>query len=437
MALPAFSFEVTVSANDARQDKIQVQIDHGRSSNSASDIARFLQRLGSPPRNWGPVADDYGRIFNRPRRELPPFEAQTIRSRAMQETPHLLPPPLFQGHLRIFGSNRNLPPWSFLTLLSLNPTRFLRHQGLPRPIRQLLSGDSPRMETHLFRREIPLDHFGEFALIESDNWLPSDRFWSKYNSNRFWPDHVRRYLVGAIQLVEGLRIATPVENRFNIQSVETYFEFACSDPIQIVLRLEPYLRSFAAQPVTSQDYPIQAGRPEAVENTRRLSIQTRRGEILKIYAKTNRRIRFEIIHELSGDAFRLSQGGHTFFRIEDALQLLDSLARLATERVNEVLNHFRLRTEPPLEDKSVLQLIIDIQTVCRSQGEAQSILEILVANSSLVVGRGIALGAALDSTLQRLVRRRILVSSNGRYLITSSYRRALCILSGESIDTIL
>ena len=38
--------------------------------------------------------------------------------------------------------------------------------------------------------------------------------------------------------------------------------------------------------------------PESTENSRWLRLESRTGETLKIYAKTNKRVRFELVHEL-------------------------------------------------------------------------------------------------------------------------------------------
>lgn len=433
MSIPPFSFEATVSAEDARQDKLQFEIDHGTSHDEEEDVALFLHFLGSPPRHSEDDAAAFGRVFNRPRRQQAPFLYQTIRERALRGIV-MQPPPLFSGLLNVIGTGANgsFPPWHFSTLLSLNPTRFVRHQEFPRPARRLL-GDFPRGQANLYRRDVPPIHDGEFALMESDNWIPNDRLWSLFASRRFWQTHLRRCLVGATEEVENeiqrvaellrIRFAAPPRNRFNLHSVETYFEFSCSHPIGTVLGMGRLLRSFAASRMSSQSYraPITH---EAIENSHCFSIRTRRGETLKIYAKTNRRIRFEVTHNLRAGEFRLQDGGHTFPAIEGALPLLQTLATLAAERVNAVLNHFRLHASAPEENRSILEFIADVQAGCHSTEEAQTILEILASNSSLV-SQGSALGAALRGTLHRLTRRGVLVSSLGRYSVAPPYQQAL------------
>ena len=439
--LPAFSFDEVVSANAGRQDKIEIAVEHGFIMDNAEDVGMFLHYLGSPPVAQARTAPGaFGRIFNRRRSGIPPFRTQEIRVRSTASQP--LPPPLFSGFMKIINRRESPSIWMLHSLLSLNLTRFVRHQAIPRPATRLLQ-DRPNILYGFYERNLPLDHEDEFPLVDSDNWIPDDRLWSHLAAPRLWPRHLRAFLTGAAtevhnDLLRAAEHATLViqqshQNPFSMYSVETYWEFYEYDPIRAVRALEPLLETYAAAAVDAWDAPRHV-RQERPENSRRLSIRTHTGETLKIYAKTNRRVRFEITHELSGNRpYRLSEGGHTFPVIEGAIPLLNHLAGVAAERVNDVLRHFRLHASAPNTQHTVLKFIFDVQAAFDDPNKAFQLLQILTHNGSLVVGRG----TVFRTELRRLHSRGVLYRSHRRYSVTPPYRQALANMQQTGIGFLL
>lgn len=429
MPLPPFSFEATVSPQTARQDKVEILVEHGTSLDDAADFAVFLHYLGSPPAHSDDEPTAFGRIFCRPRRQHPPFADQQIRRRSLSRQPGV-PAPLFSGSMNVIGRS---PPWRIKTLLSLNPTRFVRHQAGSNPSRRMLRENVPP-RPHLLQTDVPAERDGEFALIEADNWIPDSRLWGLFASRRYWPIHLRNYISGTLEAIGseitracdqvGVGIRREAQSWLNMRSVETYWEFASDDPVGMVRALEPLLATYAVSRIDSADYPVRTA--ESVENSRRISLRTRVGETLKIYAKTNRRIRFEVTHHLGGPTpFRLPAGGHTFSNVAGLLGLFRHLAVCSAARVNNVLHHFRRQASAPEAHKPVLWFIADVQAACETPQAAREILQVLVNNGSIVVGNRTALGIVHRATLARLVRNGVLASSNRRYLVTAPYRRAL------------
>lgn len=429
--LPAFGFEQAVSPEAARQDKIEINVGLGSIAGTdheqtAQTVRSFLYFLGSPPQDHA-GAEQYGHIFNRLQEVRGRFRNQPIRRRCTTTQPHS--PPLFGGHLGIRNPNNQEPFWSFDVLLSLNPTRFLRHQEISRPSRQLLL-EHPPFQYSFYQREIPLRHDDEFALIEDDNWIPDERMWQLFAGNRFWNRHLERHICGSVSEVlseitrtagqTGVNIEPPLRNRFSLWSVENYWEFYSEDPLGTVLSLEPLLGTFAASHVDSRDYGITAAVSE--HNSRCLRLQLPRGGTLRIYAKTNRRIRFEV-QQLLGE-LRL-EGGHTTPTIEGLLPILSRTAEAAAGHVNAVMRHFRLNASVPGEQRTVFAFLMEFQAACRNPDTAHQLLQILVANGSLVVGPGIALGQVFGDELRRLKRAGILRVSHRRYSVTAPYTQAL------------
>jgi hypothetical protein len=210
--------------------------------------------------------------------------------------------------------------------------------------------------------------------------------------------------------------------RFNVCSIETYWEFLSSDPVGTVLALQPLLETFASRSVIARDYRC---RLETIENSRSLRLETRLGEAVKIYAKTNRRIRFEVMHRLRGGrCFRIN-GGHTFDSEEQVIQLIEDLAAESRDKINELLDHFRMHRSVPAIQHSVLTFIANVQNACGDPDKALDVLRLLVNNRSLVVGNGIALGPTLRRELRSMVRAGILKVSNRRYSVMPLYSQAL------------
>ncbi len=426
---------------------MEIMVHAGRVSDDPEDMQNFLHYLGSPPSDPGYDPAAFGRIFTRQRNGRSPFRDQLIRSRATRNQP--LSPPLFRGMLKIRNSSDSHSSWTLDALLSLNATRFVRHQQFPRrPSRSLLQ-ERPAFEHVMYEAETLANVNGEleFALIDADNWLPDDRLWNLFASPRFWQRHLEAYLRGTVEEIRvdllraaenaNVRIERATEFPFSLQSVETYWEFYSDDPIGTVIALHSMLNSFAAATVATRDFAIEAAMDEQ-ENSRRLSLKTRVGETLKIYAKTNKRVRFEVTHILSGQRpFRLPSGGRSFASIEGMVPLLGMLATIAATRVNEVLRHFRLRFSAPDENHTVLKLISDVQSAVQDPEKAFNLLQILTSNGSLVVGQGMPMGAIFRAELARLVRQGVLHRSNRRYSVTASYSQAIINLQQTGVGFLL
>ena len=261
--LPLLDFKSVISATSARQDKIEIAVAHGVITAEAQDVESFLTQLGAPPTNT-PSEERiaFGKIFRRRSRGVPPFKKQEIRIISTQSQPH--PPPLFGGHLKVDRTQNVLETWRLSSVLSLNPTRFLRHQQLPSP-RTMMSHEIPAFAYRLYHGDLDENNEEEFALIERDNWIPDSRFWGLFTSPRFWPRHLRNYLRKSVAEVRNdlrraaelttVPIASEVGNPFSLYTVETYFEFYSEFPIRTVQELQPLLDTYAAATVDAKPYP--------------------------------------------------------------------------------------------------------------------------------------------------------------------------------------
>jgi hypothetical protein len=442
--LPVFDFAATVSAATAKQDKMEIALRHGVIFDAA-DVSHFLHHLGPPPAHSANVPGDvYGKIFIGQQGQPPSFRKQPVRKIPTPNQPHS--PPLFGGSLRIHALPGPVDAWRLWSLLTLNPTRFLRHQQLP--ALRSLGQESPPFSYSIYKGDITLDDRGEFPYIENDNWLSGRRFWSQYTAPRFWPRHLKYYLRKSIATVRAdlnraaihsqVHLASEVGNPISLWSIEHYWEFASEESIETVKALKPMLDTYAAAPVETNPRVVQVS-PGVEENSFCLKFTLRGAETVKIYAKTNCRIRIEVKHSLATvPPFRLPTGmGYTFSSTQAMTPLLSHLANCAAERVNHVLNHFRLHASLPSGQRTVLGFIADVQAACKDTNKASEILRLLTSNGSLVVGRGIPIGILFRNELRRLVRLRILKSSNRKYSVMPAYRQALLYLQERGAGRLL
>jgi hypothetical protein len=395
------------------------------------------------------IGSVHGRIFNRPDRRDPPFRNQKIRKRRMPNQP--LPLPLFGGFLRIQGVSESDRAWKLSSILTVNPTRFLRYQTLPS--RQVLFSSGPPTFTYrLFQADLEHDYDDEFALdekLEINNWLPQSGAWRLYSGIRFWPIHLRQYLTRVVAAVRQdisraanhatILIASGAQNPIALYSVETYWEFFSEHSSDTVRSMKPLLESYCAAPVSEQDYTVQRPEANVVLNSHVLTVPIQNGQILKIYSKTNQRIRFEVTHIFNGDKpFRLPVGlVRSFSSAEAMVPLLTHLATLSANRVNEVFRHFCQSASTPGEQRPVLAFLADFQSVVGDYEKASQLLQMLIPNGGIIVGPGIEIGGRFRPELQRLVRQGILRTSNYKYTVMPRYISALRYLQARGIDSLL
>ena len=439
MLIPTFSYAQTVTPESAKHDKVEIKIEDGAFLGDAEQAEEFLRSLGTPPMDQRDSADlgRFGQLFSGQQGHDSQFYNQPIRSVAFSAGGRRFSPPLVGGHLEIFPSQTHENVWHLKILASLNPTRFLRHQRLPYLLRPFSLNLPPSLELNLYERTVGSSYDEEFPLCtndqhKGDNWLPNSPSWQYYASKRSWPTQLRSCLtvcsnallsdvIRAADTIPAAHLVGPWT--YNVRQVETYWEFASLTPLGMVRALEPMLRIFSRRLVERTPYRCKVTHEE-IGNSLCLKVETRTGEILKIYAKTNNRIRFEIVHKLNG-GFRAPGGRHTFQTINSVFPLLDSLSGIAAQRVNQVLRHFKQNAASPTHHFTTFALVGEIQAACDNLNLATDLIEILVNNGSVVVEKGNAITSLFGNALRQLIRRRVLQNSNSRCSITPPYRRAL------------
>jgi len=454
--LPEFSFELTVSAVQGKHDKITLYVRHRIYEGSLEDIDSFRNVLAVAPAVTQSMAANadlggyYGRIFNRPSETGTFWKPLEIRS-SRRGSRVAIPLPLFAGKYK-FGPRPSSPDETAqietALELFLNPTRFLRNQN---PETYIPPTENFALTTATFYESPAVSEGDEFSLDGRDNWVPTSPEFGPLHHPGFLSQIIRDYLEGVMREIDRdtERAATLHEvqigfqeittaDRVNLKEVETYFDFAVPDAASIerVRSFEPLLQSFSERPQTATDYSIL--RPHLWrENSRVLTISIRHGVKLRIYAKTNKRIRFEVVHDLRQAKFRTpatsgttARMSHTARTLANVYPMLDRLRDDAAEIVNQVIRHMRNQASLPATAKTAVDLLFDIAKALGNVQNARTLVSILLHKGSITSQ------PQFQAALQKLRRAGILrtqqQSRRREYVVTEQYQHPLQMLRQHS-----
>jgi hypothetical protein len=314
--------------------------------------------------------------------------------------------------------------------ISVNPTRFVAHQLSRRFVGRRFE-EWPPLQPLLATREVSLGTPSEFVLDGSDNVLltPASQ---AFGRSEAWPAQLESYLSGVRNMIadaisEAVEDAGGVLGRpseyVNLYEAETYWEFAADDPTALVRNLEAPLFEWAHKPQTRRFAQSTGSLTRDFENnSRQLIVQVQSGVRLRVYAKTSRRVRFEVIHDLRQNARPI--GRHTSEDFSALFRWLDALRHDAAVALNLVFEHIERRSVLPPDGWSTAALVRHVCEVCGRDAEA--ILGLLIGNGWLRVGvhdpvRGHALGLVEAGVLER---------TGATYTVRPPYQRALAELRG-------
>jgi len=464
--LPIFLTESEVLPETGKQDKIEIEINGWTAWGSDEEqIDCILKFLGAPPpvyqgkkrtRTRQNHGNAYGWIFNtintsklQAERTVDIRKTQLEIEHTSAGAPPPIAPPLFSGKCKWKVADAGgVTPWKLIGKLdlSINPTRFVRHrpavENLPKGIQA--------------RESIFQDPYGEVALDGNDNWLPLSGRLQAAAIPEKWQHHISRYLNGIVEAVrsEIERVCVQHLNQcdtgsliFNVKRVETYWEWISPDPVLLIRDLERYFRTFSGRYRGKRTY-------EATEsginvNMPILQIQIGSGEWLKVYAKTNHRIRIEITHKLTGrDRFQFPRqrnsagqshrpSTHAFKSTSDVLLFFDRLRTRAAKIVNDFLRHIASQAKIASSHISGYDALLNIAYALSSNHTAAFTLTSLLINHGCVsmarwpehISHAIT---ALRShgIIEPVAKRRV-------YVVTEPYRHALEMLCEHASFPIL
>lgn len=441
--LPAFSLDTEISAADGREDKIELSLGTFTVQATTEEMDAIRHAISVPPeivREHGDPDEiqSFGWVFNRPNAPLGrrnPLQVRT-RSLPMLSDADSRERPLFGGHwvVRGGGSGPDGQPRPYFSelQLSLNPLRFVRNQRIPRGN----PSNAPVPPPNLC--EVPGAGMspGEFSLDGETNWIPDTPIFRAFASPARWDGHLRRYIRGItdafrseLNRVANSQLIHPgFSENFRLRRVETAWEFAVTEPTELVMSLAPFLTSYKGRGAETRLYPPMIGR---IENALSITIPLRQGVSLRVYAKTNRRIRFEIIHEemnirelLGEPPLEQGQVSHQPRPHEQIIDCLSAIRARAAVDLNTVFRYLRRRSAVSSSAFSPLRFLVSVATVLNDEELTHTILSLLVHNGIVASRRA---SPELVQALNALASAGILAYDAARrgYDVTTPYREPL------------
>lgn len=466
MPLPLFSLTTRVEPVTARQDKIEFTFplgtfrdaptrpDLGMLGISVREVAEYL---GAPPLGARDEANQviaaaYSAFFTRPtgrdseqrlflRRE--PIPSLTHDSRFSTA-------PLCAGILNLEECGASAARYvTAVYWANLNPTRFVRYQS-PNSLR---TGWADLLTPDLFSTS-DIGNSGEFSLDGNDNWIPEHpaAIWQSFIHPDQWNDRLTDYLSavetamreemnrrGQLSSIGGAGTLsfTPSHEAWTLRRVETYWEFANDSGPELLELIDRAMRSFCALPYVRRafeqsDRPPERTRERNSPNEISLSVTAAPGTRIVVYAKTNRRIRFEVRHDKQ--TLRPNTPMERVMRnvtgVSDMVRVLQRISEDAADVLNTFLNHL----EHTLADAvtpwqaSATDFLFKVTERCDSCDAAQVIVRLLITEGA--VSKTDALSNSIDAlirarVLERAVNRQQRGRSAATYVPTLAYREAV------------
>ncbi|MBX3485792.1 hypothetical protein [Phenylobacterium sp.] len=427
--LPSYSPSSRVQSAEGKQDKVVVEL--GRWYVHTTALDRFTDALAAVP-----FIEGEGTFLNRPRGGRTPDHRRVLHIRAGgRGRGRPVGAPLLSGQVQVRRSRGDDDfPGLHLAVtasIAINPTRFVTHQ-LSRPfVGRALSEWPPLLRPSLAARRVPYSTPSEFILDNSDNVLLTSAAQS-FGRSEAWPLHLECYWAAIFA-----RLSSVVEQAaddaggvvglyradLNLREAETYWEFAADDPTTLVRDLERPLFEWARKPQARRfAYPVGLLTTALAHNSRQVSVQVRSGVRLRVYAKTTRRVRFEIIHDLQENSRPL--GRHTSNDVRDLLRWLPVLQEDAGSALNHVLDHVECLSVFPPGGFTAAAMVRQISEACGA--DADAMLALLVGNGSLRVEAH----DPIRPNVLALVAVGLLERTGAAYTVRAPYRRAFAELRG-------
>lgn len=433
--LPLLTAESRVEASQARQDRIVAEIGDWIVDGSREEIQRFYSAIGQ----LDPV-DPQPRLLAIAGRQHTSRPEILIR-RGIQNTQRNYGQPLLAGKI-VSASHiiegRNPSPSRIGRRLyfqgTLNPTRFVVHQPKfirGRSIIDPVHGELP--EIRMFTRSERNEPGDEAALDGRDNVIVTHRGLS-YARPEAWQRHLERYLLAIPEVLdEELQeyadeagVSIRMLPRSRIQTVETYWEFEVSDPTAFVRRIASTVMRLGRN-TQRRTYDVASSRTDVDGNQVSIRAEFQTGGVLKVYAKTQRRVRFEVEH--NGDYFQRIP--RNFPRLQGHasgwVPLLGYLATQAAPVVNHLLQLIGEHAASIHENRNPFELAVRLVHVLGSPEAARELVSILANDGRIVIGpklipRDKARALMADGVLTRVP------IGRGVYAIAPGYASALTYL---------
>jgi len=385
--------DTVFNANDAKQDKIELDIGEWFVQAIDSEMTGFIHCLGSQERDQ---AHSPYRAFQADNH----LNSPTIKRLQILKPKYgrglLDNAPLFGGYLEVrkVAATEQQDSYVLKLKLRINPTRFCAYQPTPSRVRHNNKIERRLAESFvLFAKQDRISHATERTLDYKDNALLKPV--SKLNGSRdLWQQNLERYISSISAYLSneineyrsGGFTLRAFEPYYSLKSIETYWDIKCDNPVVTIKSLESDFLTLGNN--TSTSYYNDAGAlTEGSAIALRAEFKT--GQRLKLYAKTNKRIRVEIEHKYSQNPSLAEKRTYTATNIDDLL----SMVNFASYESSRLANNFISSLSKYSNHADILNgnALTFIQMIYRQLNDIELAEEV---SSLLTVSGGVPTGSA-------------------------------------------
>jgi hypothetical protein len=407
---------------DARQDKIEIFIGSWHVAAVDQTISEFISFLGQ----WDRSRATYPhRLFQ---------AAESMRMVPSSQKVKIIRKkhgvaPLISGELKIKRTIENR--FSLQLQVSINPTKF----NVYCPRHRNRNGINNTIENDLlFRR---LENFqnrfeDEYSLDQKDNVLLSPA--AKFNaSSRNYETNFKRYISEIIDYIQAeiddFSSFTPgfnflgLNENYSLRTLESYWELADDQPILTVRGFTNSFRRLFNDTLISE---FSGAHIETDVSAVGLRVDLRKGERLKIYAKTNKRIRIEVEHKYKENIALSNNRKITAGSIDELWEKIiiatEKMKTMASKNINSLRTMTLQSNTSPL---TAINFITRIYDTIENRNSAKKLTMLLLVSGG--VPRSILTDEQI-SDMQKLARAKIVQYRGGasaRYFVHSSYAESV------------
>ncbi len=443
--MEAFSLDTKVGQQGAKEDKIALTIGSWYVRATALQMSRFIVWLTDPRRVHSIHNNIAYQKVSSSREDNVYWNLKILSPKKGRG--HKESAPLFTGSLSIKHSKDGL--YVFALKLNINPTRFCVYQESfvrSREDRKHRLSNQTILFAEQNVNQCGLS--GEATLDGSDNCLLSSLARS-HGSLRFYRENFVRYIESITDYLE--RDISDFQSpefqlagskmSYSLQSIEVYWEFSSDAPTLYLKSLELPFKAISHE-LKTKDYKNNGvGSFEIGQDglTPTYKHYVSKSEAIKIYAKTNKRIRFEYEYKFNKTSYAKKKYGPSPNSIEELISLIEKLSNDSAHQINALIEKLKkYTTEADVKKISAINFIRNIYKYSENVTYAEMILIAIVGNSGVSTGTHLKY---LTPSLNNLVKRGVLYKQEGgksRYIPSPAYKEAFegYFVHSNSISTV-
>ena len=309
---------------------------------------------------------------------------------------------------------------------NLNVTRAVQAQKVMRRLDRPAIGRAPY--TLLLKRGASSVE-GEVPLVDSTNVIIGSDLRYAYAMSRPASAHLTDLVIAleeaiAVPLVlaaQGHGVHADIETAYTLRGAEIYWEFSTPSPVSTVDLLSIRLPAAVDRSRTTAT-PISLAVSEVAQQSRSILLDLGRKMWLRIYAKTNSRVRFEVL--FGADAITKANGRRRLSDHPAIAALIDDLVLTASQRLSELFQE----ASPPLyadqSNATTRDFLHAIDAAHQDRGISSLVLDGLRYFGRVVPGGNPEVLKAAQR-LKRLNVLRIIRRQQSWYGVTARYEEAL------------